>query len=166
MPDPGDVVTIPNCVCCGSSSSSVSSSSSSVDSNPICCSFDPAGLNCIYNNGLGFAGGLPCASTKRSTPTITAASMFGTRPLTGSQCNNWIDNFCTTSGAATYIVAQITNNIWTVVWPCPSIFFGLCSGSNYTGSAVCAGPGTVITLSNTGAITSTCPSTLVVTLTW
>ena len=160
MPNPGDSITIPNCPCCGSSSSS--SSSSSI----ICCSFDPAGANCIYNNGTGFAGGLPCATDKRSTPTITASSAFGTRPLVGSQCNSWINNFCTTSGAATYIVAQLINNIWTVVWPCPSIFFGNCSGTSYSGSGTCGGTGTIITLRNIGATTSTCPATLTVTLTW
>ena len=166
MPNPGTVITLPNCPCCRSSSSSSSSSTSSKETNPICCSFDPQKVNCIYNNGIGFAGGLPCISDNRNTPTITAASAFGTRPLIGSQCNNWISNFCTTNGSATYIVAQLTNNIWTVIWPCPSVFFGLCAAVNYIGSGICVGPGTVITLRNSGVSSSTCPATLVVTLTW
>ena len=158
MPNPGDVITYSNCPCCGSSSSSSSS-------NIFCCSFDPSGLNCVFNRGLGYVGNAACVTSPRFRATITAASTFGTFSLGAFQCNNWTAIFCTTSGSPTYIVAQITNNIWTVIWPCPGII-GTCAGSNYSGSAACAGTGQTIALSNAGVVTANCPATLSVTLTW
>jgi hypothetical protein len=109
------------------------------------------------------------ADSRKKTTITATSSQFGAAILTGFSCNNWIFNYCTTSGAATYIAAQLNNNIWTVVWPCPSpVFFGQCSGNTYTGTALsaCSGSGQTITMTNTGTVSASCPATMTVTLTW
>lgn len=137
-----------------------------------CCSLeDPFNLNCIYNTGTGYLNAGDCtADTVRKKNSITAtSSVFGPITLSASSCRSWIFNYCTTSGAATYIVAELINNVWSVIWPCPSpVFFGQCSGNNYIGTASgpCTGSGQVITLNNTGVVSASCPATKTVTLTW
>jgi hypothetical protein len=79
MPDPGDVVTIPNCVCCGSSSSSSSSSSNTTSRIP--CLNCPNNINYQFTlNGVGGSTpGQNCSSLNR-TWILTAPGFFTNYP--------------------------------------------------------------------------------------
>ena len=97
--------------------------------------------------------------------TIDSVFSVGPFPLAGIQCNSWGAVFCTVSGIPTYVTAVLTNNVWSVIFPCP-VGFGTCNSTVYAGSATCTGTGMTITLNNTGTISVACPATLVVTLAW
>jgi len=103
MPNPGDVILIPNCPCCGSSSSSVSSTSSAGTSSSssdcsCCCSFFVDGIesgcgNCIISRTSRSPQNDPCYSQcLKDAKLITSLTI--THGATSENCNGDTTN-CT-----------------------------------------------------------------------
>ena len=172
MPNPGDVILIPNCPCCGSSSSSVSSTSSAGASSSsnhcsCCCSLFVSGVevacdNCIYgrtSRGPGDPCYNRCITDARLIPTLTLEHGGTTESLTShpTQCTEWYNY---TSLPPFQSSAILRNNEFT--------FFYVRSTSPlciYTATGVPCVNGQTFTW-NVSPPGAGCPATLTGTISW
>ena len=151
MPNPGDVVTIAGCPCCGSSSSRSSGSSSSSSALPDCpCAsvnqyqFTLSGLNST-NSGAPYDpfGCVALNTTYTLTRTIVSGGCrwrSSTFALTqsGSTCANWkFDLGIIGSGGSGHWVAPFTFHL-SLIGADPGCTSTTCIYWDYTGSS-CTG---------------------------
>ena len=172
MPNPGDIILIPNCPCCGSSSSSVSSSSAASSSTShdcsCCCSFIVDGVesgcgNCIISrtsrSPLDDPCYSPCLSDSRliSNLTITHGASSETCAADATNCTKWYNHGAIPPFQTSAI---LLNNLFT--------FFYVRSTSPlciYTASGVPCGNGQSFTWAVSPPGTS-CPGTLSGSVSW